>query len=41
MSVMMWLNVRFYVKCEFGTSSFLWGVNVVDDYDVDSFGDYK
>jgi len=26
MNVMTWLDVRLYVRCEFETSSFLWGV---------------
>ena len=39
MNVLMWLNVRLYVKYEFETLSFLEVLNDVDDYDVDSFGD--
>jgi len=41
MKVMMWLDARLYVNCEFETLSFFEVLNVVDNYDVDSFGDYK
>jgi len=38
--VKMWLNVSLYVKCEFETYRFFEVLNVGDDYDVDSFGDF-